>query len=248
MRRTIRIVVLTAAALVAALILRPRLDVNVFNLLPRDSPMVDGLRLYQQSFASPRGLILSVRAADAEVAEEAARCLAEELERAELTPHAVWQSPFRDDPEAAAELIAYLWLNQPPAEFETLAASFGDEELGGVLDTTFERMTTSLSPAEVTRLARDPFALTDLARSLAGGLGAENPFASADGSFRILFNAALYGADLAAATAVNTEFWTPPERPTAGAAGEDGKDGETSGAGADGAERAGPQLGHRAGS
>jgi hypothetical protein len=31
------------------------------------------------------------------------------------------------------------------------------------------------------------------------------------GNFRILFNAALYGADLAAAVPDTSEFWTPPE-------------------------------------
>jgi hypothetical protein len=33
------------------------------------------------------------------------------------------------------------------------------------------------------------------------------------GTFRILFNALLYGTDLAAAAADNQGFWTPPERP-----------------------------------
>ncbi len=181
------ILALAAVGLVIAGCARLRLDVDVFNLLPTDSRTVDGLRLYQQSFASPRGLVLSLRAADAETAEQAARSLAEELERVELTPHAVWQSPFREDPEAAAELIAYLWLNQPAADFESVAARFHDEQLKTTLEVTFERLATSLSAAEVARLGQDPFALTDLVDRVAGTLGTEDPFASADGSFRILF-------------------------------------------------------------
>ncbi len=43
------------------------------------------------------------------------------------------------------------------------------------------------------------------------------------GTFRILFNAALYGADLAAATPASPGFWSPPKP-------SDGDEGDASGA------------------
>ena len=43
---------------------RLRMDADVFNLLPRNSPIVDSLRLYQQDFGSSNELILLLRATD----------------------------------------------------------------------------------------------------------------------------------------------------------------------------------------
>src|SRR5713226_5951869 len=58
---------------------RLRFDVEVFDLLPSDLPVVQGLKLYQQYFANARELIITLRAAAPEQAEDAARTLAERL-------------------------------------------------------------------------------------------------------------------------------------------------------------------------
>ena len=188
MRRALWVAPLVLAILVAGL-LRVRLDVDVFNLLPSGSATVEGLRLYQRTFGSSRELIVSLRAPDADLAARSVRSLAERFETSGLGSHVIWQSPFREDPEALAELLAYLWFNQPPPDFEAMAERFRDDRLHEVLAGTLERIATSFQPQEVARLARDPYGLGDVAR--AGGTllpdGTSDPFAGADGSFRILF-------------------------------------------------------------
>src|SRR5438132_13878012 len=99
-------------------LVRLRFNVEVLDLLPPNLKRVQGLKLYQQRFANARELILTVRAGDAEKAENAARAIAEGLrEQANLVSAANWQPPWLEHPGQMAELIAYLWLNQPPEVF-----------------------------------------------------------------------------------------------------------------------------------
>src|SRR5580698_6046179 len=106
------------AALIVAGIARLRFDVDVLNLLPGSLPVVHGLQLYQRNFTDSRELILTISAPEAEPAEATARSLAQSL-RAEtnLVASVLWQPAWMERPAQAAELIGYLWLNQPPAVF-----------------------------------------------------------------------------------------------------------------------------------
>ncbi len=178
-------------ALVLALGLwRFRLDVDIFNLLPVNAPMVDGLKLYQKNFGSSRELVLSLRSPEAARTKAAARSLAEALEASPgLASNVIWRSPFREHPLQLGEFLAYIWFNQPPKIFDGMAERFQDRELQPTLEHTLERLTTSFRPQEVARLSHDPFALTDLAMHISSPLaeGMKDPFASPDGTFRILF-------------------------------------------------------------
>ncbi|MEM7584397.1 MAG: MMPL family transporter [Acidobacteriota bacterium] len=190
-------------SLLAALILskglaRLELDVNVFNLLPTDAPVVQGMEQYQRNFGAARELIVTLRA-ESKRAEDgsgtlpAAESLAEALLRSGLTPHVVWRSPLGGDPQELGELLAYLWLNQEPEAFAEMASRLRGEEAERTLEQTLDRLATSFNPRDVARLTRDPFSLSSVIDGLAAGLpvpsgsdGAD-PFASADGSLRILF-------------------------------------------------------------
>ncbi len=171
---------------------RLRFDVEVLNLLPGDVPAVQGLKLYQQNFANAGELILTVRGPDAETTEAAARELALALaERKSLIKQVTWQPPWLEHPGQAAELIAHLWLNQPPSVFGALTNRLAPANLPATLASTREQLTTSMSPADIARLSYDPFGLTRLPDSAATGAPAlgqgQELFASADGRFRIVF-------------------------------------------------------------
>ena len=96
---------------------RLHFDVEVLDLLPANVPAVQGLKLYQQHFANARELIVTVKATNREAAEQAAKSITENLQRAtNLVADATWQPPWLEHPDQTAELIAYLWLNQPPED------------------------------------------------------------------------------------------------------------------------------------
>ncbi len=171
---------------------RLRLDVEVMNLLPDDYPVVRGLKLYQTNFANARELIITVKANEAELAEDAARTLTLALRATtNLMTQVTWQPLWLENPGQSAELMAHLWLNQPPEVFASLTNRFGPEQLPIVLREAQESLTTSLSPQDIARRGYDPFNLTQLPESVSSdgsgfGDGGEF-FSSADGTFRVVF-------------------------------------------------------------
>ena len=179
-------------ALLAFGLWRVRLDVDIFNLLPDSLPVVHGLKLYQKHFASTRELIVTVRAGNAENAESAARQLAEKLRaQTNLISGVVWQPPWLEHPEEMVELIAHLWLNQPPEAFAQLTNRLAPEKLAALLRESREQLATSLSPTDIGRLSYDPLGFTRLPNSgLEDGnifSGSQEGFASADGAFRVVY-------------------------------------------------------------
>src|SRR3974377_1566575 len=142
---------------------RLRFDVDVLNLLPPDEPTVQGLKLYQQHFANSRELIITLRASDAERAERLAKDLATRLRQdTNLVASVSWEPPWMDDPGQMAELLACLWLSQPPQEFSSLTNRLAPDRLKPLLAQTKEVLATSMSPMDVARRSFDPYNLLDM--------------------------------------------------------------------------------------
>jgi uncharacterized protein len=207
---------------------RLEFDVEILDLLPADLPVVQGLRLYQQHFANTRELVITLDSPEATHAEQAAASLAELLtHHPDLQASVVWQPPWHDQPGHTAELIAYTWLNQPPDLFAQLHDRFQPDQIIRWLDHVRERLATSFSPADLARSAYDPFELTLLpvaqSASRLQSNGGQELFASADGTFRVLFVQAPATLDNYRACvrwfellqdAVDTWRQTLPEQPT----------------------------------
>ncbi len=173
-------------------LLRLRFDVEVLNLLPGNSPVVQGLKLYQQHFANARELIITVRAPDADSTEAAARALAQVLRaQTNLVADVNWQPAWREYPGQAAELIAFLWLNQPPEIFAQLTNRLIGTNLANTLIEAREQLATSLSPDEIAVRGYDPLGLTRLPESVSAAApamsGGDELFASRDGALRLVF-------------------------------------------------------------
>ena len=91
----------------------------------------------------------------------------------------------------SAELIAYLWLNQPPEELRELTNRLAPARLSALLAGAKEELSSSLSPQEIARLSYDPFGFTQLPEAAAGAAPSftqgQELFSSAEGTFRILY-------------------------------------------------------------
>lgn len=177
---------------IAVGVARLRFDVEVLDLLPGNVPAVAGLKIYQQHFTNARELIITVQAEDADAAQAAAQVVAKKL-RAEtnLVAEVTWRPPWLEHPEQTAELIAYLWLNQPPEIFSRFAGRLAETNLPALLADTREQLASTLSPGDIAQLSYDPYGFTRLPESLTGmaanfGQGDEL-FASPEGNFRIVF-------------------------------------------------------------
>jgi predicted exporter/lauroyl/myristoyl acyltransferase len=171
---------------------RLRFNVEVLDLLPPELEPVQGLKLYQEYFANARELILTVEAPDSEIAERASRQIALSLRaHSNLVSSVTWQAPWLERPQDAAELIAYLWLNQPPAVFSELAERLAPANLPPLLAAARDQLASSMSPETIGRLSYDPFGLTQLPDRVASAAPAfgqeQDAFSSAEGKFRLLF-------------------------------------------------------------
>jgi predicted exporter/lauroyl/myristoyl acyltransferase len=171
---------------------RLHFDAEVLDLLPANVRAVVGLKIYQQHFTNARELIITVQAANADSARDTAGSIAEILRvKTNLVSNVTWQPPWLEHPEQTSELIAYLWLNQPPKIFDQLAVRLSETNLPNVLAATREQLATTLSPMDIAQSGYDPYGLTRLPGDLtktSGGFGqGEQMFASADGTFRIIF-------------------------------------------------------------
>jgi predicted RND superfamily exporter protein len=171
---------------------RLRFDTEILNLLPGDLEVTQGLKLFQRHFSDAGELVITVEAPTEQEAATVARRVAESLRtQTNLVSAAYWQPVWLENPMEAADWVAYLWLNQPPAVFADLIHGLAATNLPHLLADTLKTLTISLSPLEVARHSYDPYGLTRLPASVTGealkvGTGDEM-FVAADGKFRLIF-------------------------------------------------------------
>lgn len=180
-------------ALLAVLgLARLRFDAEVLNLLPAELPAVEGLRLHQQYFANARELLVTLAGDDPEQLATAAEAIADRLNSVtNLVRRARWQPPWLEHPGDTAENLAWLWLQQPPAELSALRARLETSALAQALAETRETLATALDPQTLARASYDPLGLSQLpGNDGAAGTGFDQGtgiFTGADGTFRVVF-------------------------------------------------------------
>ena len=154
--------VLAGALVLGAGLARLRFDTDILALLPADLPEARGLQVHQRHFSGARDLAVMVRATNAVVASGAARAIAEALEtRPDLARSVRWRAPEMDA-DAAAENLAWLWLQQPPEALAALAEGLAPGRVNEALSAARETLATSLDPLELARVGNDPLGLTRL--------------------------------------------------------------------------------------
>jgi predicted RND superfamily exporter protein len=191
-RRTAIALWVILAVLIGFGVARLHFDVEVLDLLPSNNRAVEGLKLYQQCFSNARELIVTVQSGSAEQTENGARVITEQLRKlTNLVTSATWQPPWLENPGQTAELLGYLWLNQPPELFSELTNRLAPSNLPAALTEAREELAGSMSPGDIARLSYDPLRLTQLPESAASAAPnfaqGQDLFASKDGKFRIIF-------------------------------------------------------------
>jgi len=183
---------LVLAALVALGLSRIHFDTEVLNLLPDSVPEVAGLKIYQAHFTNNRELIITVRGATAAAAATATEVIAGHLRsQTNLVERVTSQPPWQEHPEQLAELVACLWLNQPPEQFAALTNRLAPARLDAAFADAREQLATSMSPMALGRLGYDPLGLTEVpgqnALSRAAGGTEGDGFSFEDGLLRVIY-------------------------------------------------------------
>ena len=176
--------------LVAIGLSRISFDVDIMRMLPTNLRQVRALSLFLKNFAPSDELLITIEAPTSEAAAKAADEIAAQLgDLPRLVKRAVARPPWEKQPAELAEILAFLLINQPPDSARALAARLSPEAAPATLRATIERLTDSVSPQEIGMLSYDPY---DLAGPLAASMLAssgdqQSEFASADGTFHVVY-------------------------------------------------------------
>jgi predicted RND superfamily exporter protein len=182
-----RIFFITCVVLTTAFGLsRIRVDANVLDLLPQDLVAVRGLKIFLGHFGQPRELIVMLESEEASLASALTDSLANDL-RAALPLIVRSAPPWADDPRELIPLAAYLLLNQSAKNFQQTLGKLSIADAGARASESIERLSTSMAPEEIARLAYDPLNLLSALPSTASPDMANREFSSADGRTRLLY-------------------------------------------------------------
>ena len=172
-------------------------NVDVLGLLPPDLPEVKGVSASFRHFSGVNELLISVESEDPGLTEAATIDLAATLEgHPEHISAVIWRLPLAEDPDFAAEFLAWLWLNSTPDELNQLSDQLAPEPVEDRLEAILDDLAGGLLDAELMMRTYDPLGFTEIPGGLqstalvadeSDGEGKIDPFASADGSFRMLY-------------------------------------------------------------
>ena len=174
---------------VAAGLSRISFNVDILKLLPVHLRQVQGLSLLLKEFVADNELIITVEAPTAEAAEANADALATHLSgMSTLVKRAYARPPWEKNPAQLSELLAFLALNQPPEKVRALMDRLSPDNAPRTLHETLEKLSESMSPQDIGLLSYDPYDISGSAvGSLMGGGDEQTKFASADGTFHVVF-------------------------------------------------------------
>jgi len=178
-----------AVTCIAVGLSRVSFNIDILELLPAKLREVQGLSLFLKNFSQPSELVITLETDDADSAELAADSLAEHLQRrADLVKQAVARPPWEKNPADLAELLAFALLNQSPDKIGELTTRLSPAQAPETLTATLATLSESISPQKLAMASHDPYDLgAALANSDLLAQSQHSEFASADGTFRVLY-------------------------------------------------------------
>jgi predicted RND superfamily exporter protein len=141
-----------------------QLDTDILGLLPESVPSVKELRRLNAQLSQERSLLLLIQPEHEDgVIEPTAlnelQAAAQKVPGTQQVTDAFTQTQYADQFPA---LLAYLWLNQPPASFQQSMMRSQDPNLSHRVSTAYQQLQTSLDPIQTARAGWDPLGLTDM--------------------------------------------------------------------------------------
>ncbi|MES2706807.1 MAG: MMPL family transporter [Verrucomicrobiota bacterium] len=167
-------------------------NVDLFDLLPKDLPGLNGTRLMRDAFQQRDRLVITLEDRDPARLHAAAESLAAHLRgQPQLCVKVKSSQTALEDPDFLAGIAAYTWLNAPPEDVKTLAATLEPDALPQKLAATLEELATSTDGQAMALGAYDPLGLgarsVSLFQGSAQGSPAGDGFRSPDGRFQLIF-------------------------------------------------------------
>ena len=106
---------------------RLRFETDILEVLPKNLPSVEALRVSQKHFDNDQQVALLLESGDGEIFEEDVAELAAVLEEKLSPAKVLYRSELEGDPEAFGEALAEIWRYAPPADVEEMENRLSDE-------------------------------------------------------------------------------------------------------------------------
>lgn len=159
MRKRLSFILIFLAILAFSIVglTRLRFETNVLEVLPKNLPSVEALKISQKYFNNDQQLVLLLESQTEEIDEEDIAELTTLL-REKLAPiQVLYKSELEENPAASARALAELWRDAPPEDVETLSQRLLDPSaLAAHLATVKEQVGSSFDQQQSTMAAYDP--------------------------------------------------------------------------------------------
>jgi predicted RND superfamily exporter protein len=156
-------ILLLVIGISAAGLARLRFETDILEVLPKNLPSVEALKISQKHFDNDQQVVLLLSSAeDEEIFEEDVAEIVEKL-REDLAPAEVlFKSGFEEDPASFAIALAQIWRYAPPADVEAMRARLLDaDKLNAHLDAVKAEIRSSFDHERTTIAAHDPLGFLD---------------------------------------------------------------------------------------
>ena len=136
---------------------RLRFETGILEVLPKNLPSVDALRLSQKHFDNDQQVALLLQSKDEEIFEEDVAEFAAVLEEKLAPAKVVYRSEIEENPEAFGDALAEIWRYAPPDDVAVLEERLLDEEALKIhLAEVKEEIRRSFDQEKSTMAAYDP--------------------------------------------------------------------------------------------
>lgn len=182
------IIMAIVCSLAAFSLMRVKFSASLYEMLPEDLPEVQGMDRLNRYFSRDGQLIVTVKAEESFLAEEAIESLADH---------------FRNEPELVAEvfqelsiselvtegggLLSWLWFNGPPDDLEKLLSKLRAPQSGEKIGEAMASIQSGFFDQDVIVTSYDPLGFSDLGTLLGDEASNPDSMISADGTFQIIY-------------------------------------------------------------
>lgn len=182
------IIMSIVCTLAAVSLMRVKFSASLYEMLPEDLPEVQGMDRLNRYFSRNGQLIVTVKADESFLAEEALESLVEHFEnQPELVEEVFQELSLSELVTEGGGLLSWLWMNGPPDELDKLLsklrAPYSSEKIGEAMAS----IQSGFFDQNVIVTSYDPLGFSDLGTLLGDESSSPDPMVSEDGTFQVMY-------------------------------------------------------------
>jgi predicted RND superfamily exporter protein len=185
------LVVNVIGAIAAFCILRVQFSATLYEMLPADLPEVQGMDRLNRYFSRDGQLIVTVKAEEAFLAEEAILSLSAKMEETpELISEVFRELSLTELVTEGGGLLAWLWMNGPAPNLAELEARLSADGAAVAIGEAMASLQSGFFDQDVIVTSYDPLGFSKIGELMdaeGGGASGPDPMTSPDGTFQVMY-------------------------------------------------------------